>query len=112
MVAIEVCPEKGRRGRPDPRDLLDKLAHLELESQVRLDHYLTIVKWCEAACKLFSLQFINMTLGPPGERGAIGRPGKRGLPGGPGPIGPPGYCQFCDALAAQANRGANTKKGP
>ena len=50
--------------------------------------------------------------GPTGERGAIGRPGKRGLPGGPGPIGPPGYCQFCDALATQANRGANTKKGP
>ena len=36
MAAIEVCPEKGRRGRPDHRDLLDKLAHLELESQVRL----------------------------------------------------------------------------
>ena len=53
-----------------------------------------------------------MSLGPPGERGANGRPGKRGLPGGPGPIGPPGYCPFCDALAAQANRGANTKKGP
>ena len=62
---------------------------------------------------LSPLQFLNIiSLGPPGERGAIGRPGKRGLPGGPGPIGPPGYCQFCDALAAQANRGANTKKGP
>ncbi len=33
------------------------------------------------------------------------------MPGGPGPVGPPGYCQFCDALAAQANR-QGTKKGP
>ena len=35
--------------------------------------------------------------------------GKRGLPGGPGPVGPPGYCQFCDALAQQANRGSSKK---
>ena len=39
MAAIEVFPEKGRRGRLDPRDLLDKLAHLELESQVRLVNF-------------------------------------------------------------------------
>ena len=58
------------------------------------------------------LNKMHFSLGPTGERGAIGRPGKRGLPGGPGPIGPAGYCQFCDALATQANRGANTKKGP
>ena len=37
--------------------------------------------------------------------------GKRGMVGGPGPVGPPGYCQFCDALAMQANRQSN-KKGP
>merc|ERR1711928_259961 len=43
------------------------------------------------------------------DRGASGKTGKRGLPGGPGPIGPPGYCQFCDGLAAQANRQANKK---
>ena len=36
MVAIEVCQEKGKRGHPDLRDLLDKSDHLELESQVRL----------------------------------------------------------------------------
>ena len=38
-------------------------------------------------------------------------PGKRGVAGGPGPVGPPGYCQFCGALAMQANRGSQ-KKGP
>jgi hypothetical protein len=38
-------------------------------------------------------------------------PGKRGMVGGPGPVGPPGYCQFCDALAMQANR-QSSQKGP
>ena len=42
----------------------------------------------------------------------VGANQREGLPGGPGPIGPPGYCQFCDALALQANRGSNLKKGP
>ena len=42
--------------------------------------------------------------------GNISITGKRGVPGGPGPIGPPGYCQFCDALKQQVNRGS-TKKG-
>ena len=39
MAAIEVCPEKGRRGHLDPRDPLDKLGHLGLENQVRLVNF-------------------------------------------------------------------------
>ena len=39
MVAIEVCPEKGRRGHLDPRDPQDKLGHLGLENQVRLVNF-------------------------------------------------------------------------
>lgn len=35
--------------------------------------------------------------------------GRRGMPGGPGPVGPPGYCQFCEALKMQANRGGQKK---
>ena len=36
-------------------------------------------------------------------------PGLRGMVGGPGPVGPPGYCQFCEALQMQANRGSSKK---
>lgn len=98
-------PEWDTRDPLVHRDLRDRSDHPESERQVKIRSTCT--------CRLIAHEsWLVFLPGVPGERGATGKPGKRGLPGGPGPIGPPGYCQFCDALALQANRGANTKKGP